>query len=619
MEGAGYPFISNPFTGPFYPLNIFLVAYQWIVGAFTQYEYQAFTILGVSIFALGLYYWLLSLNIRPWAAVFSSVLISLSWRISDFIRLPNAIHTIAWIPWILYAINLFFSGKRKKAFIVGLAGQIMLMTAGYPYIMFYTYLFIPLYLFFLFFTKKSWGIEFKDGIKKTLAFFASFFAVPILIISPYFYLVARTISQTADRPGSDFAFSTHHTFGPMETIASFIFPPSASSEGFLYFGVLPLALIAFYFLYERKEDSQKLKLISTSVILMVSFISYGALSYIFSLFWFFVPLVSSLRVWARFSTILLPIIAVVLAKSVEFFYDHIREDRSDKNIQTNPDEAKKMNLNYLWVFFGSVLAIQGLLMLYRVYDATWVADLRKSYFHEYDFLAYTIISFFIFVLVLQSKKITDIGWKRGIMVGLLVVSLMDVGNFGRLLWGKEIGSKPKNLAKALEAYTKKTDLRGILMDSFANKRSSNPGLSPYFDFNTGVFSNVYYGRYVDFIRGNPKEDVDRLLGVVDGKKLYYSGKINYASVADFLKDAESEEQSMKIRADIMEYTGDKLSLRVISEADGYVHFIDNWDSDWVGQVNGKKEKIEQLFGTFKSLPIQKGENAVIFEYKPLKI
>ena len=67
---------------------------------------------------------------------------------------------------------------------------------------------------------------------------------------------------------------------------------------------------------------------------------------------------------------------------------------------------------------------------------------------------------------------------------------------------------------------------------------------------------------------------------------------------------------------ILSYNGDALSLEVEARVDGFVSFIDNWDSDWQATVDGRSVPIERLFGTFKSVRLTAGAHTVDLVYRP---
>ena len=104
-EAAGFPFYTNPFAQVFYPFNALLVLWYKVFGGYSPLDHQLFTVLGISIFALGLFMWLKRINKDITAVVFAVMVMSVSFKITEIIRFPNAVHSAAWYPWILYAID----------------------------------------------------------------------------------------------------------------------------------------------------------------------------------------------------------------------------------------------------------------------------------------------------------------------------------------------------------------------------------------------------------------------------------------------------------------------------------------------------------------------------------
>lgn len=94
-EGAGYPFHTNPFTQAFYPFNLLLVVWYKISGGYDPLDHQVFTVLGISIFALGLFMWLRLVNTNLRAVVFGVLVMSVSFKVTEITRFPNAVHTAA--------------------------------------------------------------------------------------------------------------------------------------------------------------------------------------------------------------------------------------------------------------------------------------------------------------------------------------------------------------------------------------------------------------------------------------------------------------------------------------------------------------------------------------------
>src|SRR5260370_28001118 len=94
-EAAGFPFFASPFTQVLYPFNAVLAVYYWLTGGYSILDHQRLAILGVSIFGLGLFVWLRSLGLPLRSVVFATLVMTVSFKITEILRFPNAIHTAA--------------------------------------------------------------------------------------------------------------------------------------------------------------------------------------------------------------------------------------------------------------------------------------------------------------------------------------------------------------------------------------------------------------------------------------------------------------------------------------------------------------------------------------------
>ena len=113
-EGAGYSLIYNPFASYFYIpswINFLLLK---IKGTFSLQDYLLYTISGLSIFNLGLYLWLKRFKIEKIERLFVVLIISSSLLITGFLRFPNAIHSLAWFPYILIGVDIALKQKFLK-------------------------------------------------------------------------------------------------------------------------------------------------------------------------------------------------------------------------------------------------------------------------------------------------------------------------------------------------------------------------------------------------------------------------------------------------------------------------------------------------------------------------
>ncbi|NJL55975.1 YfhO family protein [bacterium] len=152
------------------------------------------------------------------------------------------------------------------------------------------------------------------------------------------------------------------------------------------------------------------------------------------------------------------------------------------------------------------------------------------------------------------------------------------------------------------------------IESFSYPRQDPAVISLNSTFHVGIMPNWYFERYVQFLSDSENETSYRnhLLGIVDSRKLYFSESIIQSKVKDFMVDSDRFNEFVQI----VNYTGDLLVLDVEAPTDGYLSFIDNWDSDWLATVDEEQVAIERLFGTFKSVPLSGGEHRVVFAYRP---
>src|SRR6185436_15114132 len=90
-EAAGFVFYASPHAQALYPLNVPLALYSWVAGGYSVLDHQRFTMLGVSIFALGLYKWLRRSGLRLRPALFAALTVGVSFKVTELLRFPHAI------------------------------------------------------------------------------------------------------------------------------------------------------------------------------------------------------------------------------------------------------------------------------------------------------------------------------------------------------------------------------------------------------------------------------------------------------------------------------------------------------------------------------------------------
>jgi hypothetical protein len=89
-------------------------AYYKLFGHFSPWDYQILTILGISIFGLGLFFWLRRLTVTAPVALVTVMISVISLKVTELLRFPNALHCAAWMPWLLYGATVATDSRKIK-------------------------------------------------------------------------------------------------------------------------------------------------------------------------------------------------------------------------------------------------------------------------------------------------------------------------------------------------------------------------------------------------------------------------------------------------------------------------------------------------------------------------
>ena len=612
-EACGYPFYPNPFPAVLYPLNLVLLAMYRLLGGYSMLDHQRFTILGISIFTCGLYAWLrMGLRFDRRASLLSALVIGCSYRMTELLRFPNAIHVAAWYPWALLALHGILPAKTLRR-----AGPWMVMlgialynmtTAGYPYLTYYAiFLLIP---YGLLFANARWRTAVLGpgpaATRLGIGTAAGVIAITMAVLLRYLLDLVHVMNGTTSRMGGDWLFSTHYKFLPIDTLGSFLYPPASNLEGIFYIGAIG-SLLIWTFLVRPTKDRRWSEGVLLSWIAAISMISYGSISPLFRLLWHVVPGFNRLRVWGRISVILLPLLALLLAKAFSEWEAVMGAPKGQL------DRARwRARLLY---GLGGALALQGLFILLHPLDPYWrdyfiprmaihvlhvsVANTVRGY------QAYYAVTFVLAALCLVFVSTT-----RGARYAFWVIlgfSMLDLGAVGPWLWYG--GPHPTHDRQAPNFYD-------MMEGSFIYPRDNPlaaPTLSPR--FSVQLMPDQHFQRYRDFLEAT-KDDPSAqraLLGEDKAaQRLFLTDALHDGSVRDFLRDAAH----FPGRGNVLFYDGDTLKIRLQLRRQGFFSFIDNWDEGWHAQIDGQLAPIERPFGTFKAVRVPAGDHIVIFHYRP---
>ena len=627
-EGAGFPFFSNPFNQVFYPLNVPLVYFYKIFDQYSVFEHQIYSVFGAALFGLGLYFWLGQILPCRRGALFAALVFSISFKIGDLMRLPNAIHAAAWIPWILYGIaRARETNKSRECALILFAACIMLLTAGYPYYCYYCLFLIPPYVVLLLFEKTRRALHFQSGPPpvSNLRFMAAC-AIPaltaLLITIPYYRKMFQLFERTAGRGGKSYEFSTSFIFDIIDSIGSLIFPPSAQADGWFYFGFTGLFLITLYtvIVFRNRERMRRDWLfvgIGVCWFLVISMITYGKQSYLFDFLYRWLPGFDSLRVWSRLNIILVPLLALAVARAYLHF-----ESLVSQSMEKTSDRSR---LGPLCVLSAAAIVfgfLQLLLLNFKIFDSYWVDMFYYLHGAEWRFPVLNLIAVLLLagILLIALKKPFASQFSKYALVLILTVAafaeLSLAGGAKQWIYANVYGSK-----KITPRFVR------YIPAAFFIPRVRSYYTFKFPHFNVGVIDQWYFQDYLEFY-GRTFDDwgevkvahkvpyFNELMGIARPKLLFVSERIDHPTMEDFLADSERAEAAQGFNLELLHYDGDLLTFNLIVGQSAYVSFIDNWDPDWKAYVNGREVPIHKLFGTFKAVALEPGLNEVRFAYQP---
>ena len=668
VEAAGYSLIFNPLAQPFYFPSWILYLFSFLIGDLSKYSFLIYTISAISIFNVGLFLYLRTFNIN-YKIILTTVLItSFSLKVTELLRFPNALHAFAWFPWILYGINsVLLNTNYKKNFLIIFVSCLMLLTAGYPYYIFYgTILFLSYFIFLLiipnkenfFFEKNSKILPNKKFFLK--CFYPSFLA--IVVSSPWILKISQLMNITRGRNISDYSFSTQGSTNLYDQLGSWIYPPISIAEGWYYFGAASIFLIIIIFIFtiffNRKNDF-KLKYFFYFFIFLIFFnyqFANPINSIIFPFIWKNLEFIQSFRFWMRMNIILVPIISLLLALSISKFISILDEN--------NLLIKKKLNQIIVSVFIIIFLSQLYLINFSGYENLYWEAwQLKRIIYAEnllpepfsnivslYKSSIYPISFLFTFILFFLINKFDYIynffkKSKNIFLFSILFLSFFELFLLTNIQWSipyryYENGYQKLNLKKDYNAPN--NNILGDVKNAFFENRVSTAksGNNKYegntyyrnnkkFNINyintwgneghTKIFDKYFYqnGKFKENVELIKRKEVEYFYGMDSfSKKIFYSKTLSHNNIFSFLNDSRLSESQNEFSFELIKYNGDELIIIVNSSSDGWISFIDTWDSNWKVFINKKEKNLEKLLNSYKSVKINSGKSEVRFVYKP---
>ncbi len=640
-ESAGFPFFSSPFNQAFYPLNFLMALWYKYMGGFSYLDYQRFSVLGLSLGAVFLYNWLRVFRVGIAAALFSTLTFSVSFKWVGILNRLNATHSAAWIICMLLGITMLAANRKSIwAWLILAFGTFNFLLANYPY---YTYqsifLFVP--FFFMFFHK---GIrtallgEIEFSPSKYFVKVAAAVAIPTMFCIPILLKTLHLQKIVSGRSDVTIENASEAPFRLVDTFASFVLPAYSDLRGYYYFGFIGLLIIGSFLLTYafpliKKEKSKWIFGVPLIFLISVSLVTYQN-GPIFKLLYEFMPGFGFLRVWSRLNLMLVPAFAFLLAFSFQYWKD-VFGNKYERTAEFSKNLTRVFAGTFLLTvsIFFIQLGIPYVEEMTKVWRVRLIENpLNVFTFKDFGYLlsnwiAFALISISVFLLLKKNGKFVT----ALVFILLLGFTSYDIG------WA---AAKVRSYPTSANAFRKQIDVKKMNEYAFSTKRSYVIFLSKVYSptpFSVLHGKRWYYKTYTDFmvrsgatkgafiigeIKNQLKDEEDRpdeldeLLGVIDGKRLYFSENNDQTEIKPFLNDCSLHENKYLKSLKVMHYDGDQLRLELDVNKEGYLNFIDNWDEEWFASINENPTEIEKLFGTFKSLRVPAGKSEILFYYNP---
>ncbi|HKD19095.1 MAG TPA: hypothetical protein VKG23_14675, partial [Thermoanaerobaculia bacterium] len=540
-EACGYPFLANPFVAALYPLNLPLALVYRLAGGHSQFIHQIFTVVGLCIFSLGLYSWLRESGAGVRAALVAALVMGTSLKMTELQRFPNAMHAAAWFPWLLLGVAWC---RRRATRLQGTgliaASGILLATAGYPYFLYYAqFLVLPYAAAIVWPRTRAILIaseEDRPSTRESLwtsGAIAGGLAASLLVSWPYLSAVRSLLALTTDRGGGDLEFATQYSQSVLSTIGSLVFPPAASAEGWFYFGQLPLLLLVLFVAGaldpETRRRDRALAMTTLTYALVVASLTWGAHSPTFRIMSAVWPGFRQLRAWPRLQVIVVPVLALLLARAWESF------ERLANGSDANRSGRSRL-LRTGVAAVAAVLAIQGVFLATGYTHVYWQkllgpAGIARAW-------GYPPAAFPIFAAVAGMLLLLALSWSTSnrkaphrdlLAAGFVVFAACDTAGLGLSQWASR--RDPSDLV-LMRANVASTPFESLTVPRKLERDTIQIGAK----YNTGVIPNWYFRSYIDFLRESaglgpdeklrmprvaPVPGISTLLGLDDGRRFFF--------------------------------------------------------------------------------------------------
>ena len=639
-EGAGFSLIYNPFAQFFYIPSWILFFICDLKNSFSLYDYLIYTIFGISIYCLGQYQWLKSIKFSNNEIKYVvTLLVPTTLLITNFLRLPNAIQTICWLPFLLLGINYTLNKKKYlKSFLLLFFSSLFIFTAGYPYFIFYIFIFTILYFIFI--------LNFQNINLRDYPYILIKSLIPVIfsfaLTTPWLNGVIKTLQISQDRNLNDYLYSTEGGFKFLDIVGSWLYPVLSNTEGRYYFGII-ISFIIFKFILDLIFKISKITYLEKKLILFV-IISFSLITFIsasesklFQFFWNEIKFIQNIRTWPRVNILLLPILSIIIVFSFNNILNNLT--KIEKGV------ISKYHISTTNILLFAVLFVQFYFFISESVSDYWTIWHKKRFLFAEEILPFPLNNLIMFVdgriniltsilaillfnfLFINKKKFQ---LKKNTFF-ILILSLVVFEQFlnSNLQWSLKKWKTVNTYDdyKAIEKLNINFNKPRIKNQVHGNNYFRDDAYTINNFLNWGnKFHNSIFWKYFDKY-GQPLSDLnDVKLEKIEtffalnkkNKKIFFTDSIVQKNIINFIEESRFFEKNNNISYKIIDYSNNNITIEFYSSTNGYLSYIDNTDLFWRAYINKNEVKILKLMDTYKSIYFEKGKNLIEFKYEPFR-
>lgn len=639
-EGAGFSLIYNPFAQFFYLPSWILFFICDFKGTLSLQDYLIYTLFGISIYSYGQYQWLKNLKISSnLNCLIITLIVPTTLIFSNFLRLPNAIQTFCWVPFLLLGINYSLNSRKYlKSFLLIFFSSLFIFTAGYPYFVIYIFIFSFFYFIFISFVYKNLNIKFLyNSLKCMLPVVSS-----LIISLPWLLGVFKILSFTQDRNINNYEHATEHKFDFIDILGSWIYPVISNTEGRYYFGVI-FTFIVLVFLFELIKNKliidKKNKIIlyfCGTIFFVITILSITDETFIFPFLWNNIEFIQNMRTWPRINILLVPTLSLIGLFALDHFL---------KNFEKNIND-KKILINFNIILF-SILSFQLYFYLTNSFDNYWFEWHQKRFLFAKETLVFpfselvmltdgriNILSTLIVIIFLnisfKNKTILNHKFRNYFFVFLILSISFEQFLNSNLQWSL---NKWKTINSAIPYYAKKTFKENFfkprnktLVHGNNYFRDNAFTVNNFLNWGNEKHNKVYWeyfdknGNEILNLDGEDYKYIYQFFGLDnEGKKFYFTDDILMSDVIDFVKESENFEKKNIKNFLINKINNNLIQVSFSSSESAWLTYIDNHDPYWKAYINNNEVEISLFKDTYKSIKFEAGYNVLIFKYEPFTL